>query len=452
MTRLIGRRGTRAGPGAILLAGLVAVTGCALSGCPGKTDDGGVDAAGTAGDDATSQPETHAGGGSEATVADAGESGTAIDAHDTGSTIDAGDASIAADADAAAGDAAPPFEASCTGEVAVEDTDLAQCSTCAYSEDCPAGMPLGACCTWLAAPADALADGTGLHRYSTSVTTATPDLSCLVQPGSPGTPQLVTLTGYVWAFSSGSDTAGVRVEVYAENHPETPDGTFGATPLGTYATSASDPVDPIDTTWDSKCPNGCSFRQYTIAGIPTETPLVLVTSDGGGSSAWVTRYEYGVYLASADVQGGVAHYDATAMAGPDVETIAGSVGLSVNAGTGQLIGEVHDCSGIRLSGATVDVDIQHFFAIDYFADDESDPLPSFQLTDTSPIGMFSALNVQTGVPVRVTAVGACPPGAASATPPVCDLGAYATLGTYVVQMFPGAVTAVALRGRRPWQL
>jgi hypothetical protein len=111
--------------------------------------------------------------------------------------------------------------------------------------------------------------------------------------------------------------------------------------------------------------------------------------------------------------------------------------------------------GCALAGCprkTVDIDIQHAPPLDYFVDDESDPLPSLQLVDTSPLGMFVAFNVQTGVPVRVTAAGACPASAASATPPACDLGAYVMLGTYVVQMFPGAVTAVALRGRRPWQL
>jgi hypothetical protein len=206
----------------------------------------------------------------------------------------------------------------------------------------------------------------------------------------------------------------------------------------------------VDTTWDSTCGGGCSFRQYTIKNVPTETPLVLRTSDAG-SGRWVTRYEYDVYVANAAVVGGIAFYDATAMAGPDVETLAATVGLTTVSTKGQLIGEVHDCSDLRLSGATVETNQAHQGTLLYFTSDESNPLPSLQAPDTSDLGLFAALDMQPGTPTRVTAVGRCPPGAAGAAPPICHAGDDVMLGTYVVQMYPGAVTALALRGRRPWQ-
>jgi hypothetical protein len=78
----------------------------------------------------------------------------------------------------------------------------------------------------------------------------------------------------------------------------------------------------------------------------------------------------------------------------------------------------------------------------YFSDDESDPLPDLerQTSDqgTSTLGLFGALNLATGTPTRVSATGVVN-------------GQLTLLGTYVVQLFPGAVTALSLRGRRPFQ-
>ncbi|MGH7294462.1 MAG: hypothetical protein ACRELB_06005 [Polyangiaceae bacterium] len=325
-------------------------------------------------------------------------------------------------------------------ENSVPPTGPQQCSSCSSGNSCSAAEPLDACCVWVAQSHDSLADGTGLHRYSTSDTGAKPDLSCLGSPGSLGTPQTVTLTGYVWLFSSGVDSSNVQVDVFKENHPDAPDGSIDTTSLGTYKTSTSDPVDPADTTWNSKCPDGCSYRQYTIPNVPTETPLVIRTSDGGGQQ-WATLYDYNVYFKNSDVQNGQVTYLATAVAGPDLNTVAGTVGLTIQNGMGLLAGEVHDCSDIRLFGATVESSATHQGPMFYFTEDEGNPLPSLETGDTSHLGLFGAMNLQPGVPIRVSATGKDP----------ANPGSFLMLGTYVVQVYPGAVTAISLRGRRPWQ-
>ena len=366
---------------------------------------------------------------------DGGDAASLAEGGDATASVEGGDA-----AGSEAGDGSNAYPAaSCSPLVTVEDTTLQQCTSCTLDAACTSAEPLDACCTWVAAPKDTLADGIGLHRYSTNVPTAVPDLSCLTQPATLGTPQTVTLTGFVWLFSSGQDSAGVRVDVYAENHPQSPDGSISATPLGTSTTSAMDPIDPVDTSWNSKCPNGCSYRQYTIQNVPTETPLVIRTSDAG-SGSWATRYEYGLYFSNSVVQSGQGSYDATAIAAPDLETIAGTIGLTIEQGSGALLGEVHDCSDIRLFGAAVETNQSHQGPLFYFTDNESNPLPSLQAADTSHLGLFGALNMATGVPTRVTAVGRDP-----------NAGQFLMLGTYVVQMYPGAVTALALQGRRSWQ-
>jgi hypothetical protein len=336
----------------------------------------------------------------------------------------------------------------CGSGATVAGTSLQQCATCsAPANSCTASESLDACCTWVAQPKDALADGTGLHRYSTPDPNAPPDLTCLAGGTSLGTPQTVTLTGYVWLFSSGQDSQQVKVDVFAENTPQTPDGSIGATPLGSYTTTNQDPVDPTDSSWNQKCNGGCSYRQYTIQNIPTETPLVIRTSDAG-STQWATLYDYNIYFKNADVTGGQVKYDATAVAGPDLSTVAGTVGQTVQAGMGLLAGEVHDCSDVRLFGATVETSQSHQGPIFYFTEDESSPLPSLGAADTSHLGLFGALNLAPGRPIRVTSVGQCP---ATAPSGVCAPGSTVMLGTYVVQVYAGAVTAVALRGRRPWQ-
>lgn len=340
---------------------------------------------------------------------------------------------------------------SCASPPAVEystpPTGPQQCAaaSCGASNSCTSAEPLDACCVWVAESKDPLADGIGLHRYSTNNPSATPDLSCLTNPGTLGTPQTVTLTGYVWLFSSGQDSAGVQVDIYPENLPTTPggtpDGTFSATSSDTYTTSTNDPIDPTDTTWDSQCPNGCSYRQYTLnKNIMTETPYVIKTSDAG-SGKWATLYDYNVYFSNADVQNGQVTYNATAAAGEDLNTVAGAVGLTIQPNTGLLAGEVHDCSDIRLSGATVESSIPHQEQMFYFNSDESDPVPDEEQLDTSDLSLFGAFNLQTGVPVRISATAQDP----------ANPGQFLMLGTYVVQVFPGAVTALALRGRRPWQ-
>jgi hypothetical protein len=90
----------------------------------------------------------------------------------------------------------------------------------------------------------------------------------------------------------------------------------------------------------------------------------------------------------------------------------------------------------------VDTDVAHQGDIFYFSDNESNPLPDKTRSagglGTSKLGLFGALNVATGVPIHISAVGK-------------SQGADKLLGTYTVQAFPNAVTALSLRGRRPWQ-
>jgi hypothetical protein len=75
----------------------------------------------------------------------------------------------------------------------------------------------------------------------------------------------------------------------------------------------------------------------------------------------------------------------------------------------------------------------------YFGSDETDPIPDTQAVGTSDLGLFGAVNFKVGVPIHISAVG-------------LNGGQRQLIGAFTVQVFPGAVTGLALRGRRSYQI
>lgn len=316
----------------------------------------------------------------------------------------------------------------------------AYCETCtpsatAVPNACKAPRTVNACCTWVQPPSQALTRGTGLNRYSTNDPTI--DLACLDAPAAQGVSQTITLRGHVRLFSSGGDSKGAKIEIYKQND----DGSLGEL-VGTAATSSDSDADVKTETFLKKCPDGgCTLRAYEYPGVPTETRLIVKTSDAAGGGQWAELYDYDIYFSTADVKDGSIEYEPSVVAATDINTVASAAGgFTVKQDKGLLAGEVHDCADIRLSGATVDIDAAHEADMFYFGENESDPLPdkSRGALGTSKLGLFGTLNVTTNVPIRISAIGK-------------QGDQTILLGTTVVRTFPGAVTALRLRGRRPWQ-
>lgn len=314
------------------------------------------------------------------------------------------------------------------------------CESCTISPTaqpatCKAPRTVNACCAWVTPPAKTLERGVGLHRYSG--TDAAIQLSCLDDPGAVGTPATVTLKGVMRLFSSGNDSSGVKIEIFKENE----DGSLGEA-VGSPVTTTSDDAGSRKEDWLEKCPEGgCTFRAYEYPGVPTETRLIIKTSDASGSSQWAALYDYNNFFPNSAVKDGVVEHDPSVVAATDINTVASAAGgFSPAPDKGLLAGEVHDCGDVRLSGATVDIDANHESDMFYFGENEANPLPDkTRTTDgTSKLGLFGTLNVTTGVPIRISAIGN-------------SNGQTVLLGTHTVQTFKGAVTALRLRGRRPWQ-
>lgn len=317
----------------------------------------------------------------------------------------------------------------------------AYCESCTVSPTaqpatCKAPRTVSACCTWVAPPKNNVARGTGLHRYSTD--DATVNLGCLDTPPVAGESKVITLTGNVRLFSSGGDSKDVKIEIFEENA----DGSLGAAVGTPVVTTDSDEGVKIEDFLE-KCPDGgCKLRKYTYANVPTEKRLIVKTSDAGAGSTWAALYDYGIYFFTSEVlTDNTINYEPSVVAATDINTVASAAGgFSPNQDKGMLAGEVHDCADIRLSGATVDIDAAHEGDMFYFGDNETNPLPDRTRSNegTSKLGLFGTLNVTTGVPIRISAIGNYN-------------GQTVLLGTHTVQTFKGAVTALRLRGRRPWQ-
>ncbi|MBX3261493.1 MAG: hypothetical protein KF782_17555 [Labilithrix sp.] len=328
--------------------------------------------------------------------------------------------------------------AACEGAPTVEKNEF--CASCQMSPTatpatCKAPRTVNACCAWVAPPTKPLERGVGLNRYSGSDPTI--QLSCLDDPGTVGAPTTVTLKGFVRLFSSGGDSAGAKIEIFREGE----DGSLGEA-IGTAVTTTSDDENVKKEDWLEKCPDGgCTFRGYTYPGVPTETRLIVKTSDATGSSQWAALYDYNVFFPTAAAVDGVIEYDPSVVAATDLNTVASAAGgFSPSQDKGMLAGEVHDCADVRLAGATVDIDAAHEGDMFYFGENETNPLPDKTRTSagTSKLSLFGTLNVTTGVPIRISALGNYN-------------GQTVLLATHTVQTFKGSVTSLRLRGRRPWQ-
>jgi hypothetical protein len=333
--------------------------------------------------------------------------------------------------------------ATCEGAPTLGKADFCKSCTIAANASpnaCRAPRTISACCTFVQPPTQELVRGVGLNRNSS--TDPTIQLGCLDNPGELGTPKTVTVDGFLRVFSSGNDSAGVKIEFFKEGK----DGALGELVGAAVTTTKDDALSPPQMPkpeWLKKCPEGgCTFRGFKYAGVPTETPLIVRTTDAGDGTQWAALYDYNIFFANSVVKAGdVVDYDPAAVAATDINTVASAAGgFTPLPDKGMLAGEVHDCADVRLSGATVDTDVAHQGEMFYFGENESDPLPDKSRggLGTSKLGLFGTLNLPTGTPIKISAVGK-------------SGGQTVLLGTYTVQTFPGAVTALSFRGRRPWQ-
>lgn len=277
-----------------------------------------------------------------------------------------------------------------------------------------------------------------------------PDLGCFGERRrAPLAPRPVTLYGVVDVFGNGPDADAITVEVYREGA----DAQLGEL-VGTATASTASPCHETEIEIENDEPTG-KERQlgfYAIPGVPTETPLIVVTR--GDPGLWKPLYTYNIVIldeevenaaapggACADLPGGDRHrYRARIVSVVDYRAIPRASGLAggIASGHGAIAGEIHDCGNVRLSFAQVALSAPAE-AFTYFSDDADNPLPNLsRIEGTSLLGLWAGLGVEPG-PVTVSAVG------------LVD-GQVVSLGWYTARVFADAVTSVSLRGLRPHQV
>lgn len=339
--------------------------------------------------------------------------------------------------------------------------------TCAAPPTCASGQTMTACtCLYEPKADDAFATNrVGCDELDTMTTPrtpqddycepggggTTPNIACMM-PGmyrTRGTPMPITLYGVVDVFGNGPDAAMITVEVYRAND----DGTLGEL-VGSSA--PSDPAHPCATEeveYRAGDPAGMrSLGYYEIAGVPTETPLILKQS--GPSDTWTDLYTYNFEISNAEVAASPAmdpmcatapaaprfRYKARILAAADYDSIPLTAGLigGVPPGNGAIAGEIHDCDDVRLEFAQIGVSPAPT-TLTYFSSDPDNPLPDIgRLTDgTSRLGLYAGLDLPPG-PVDVAAAARVG-------------GQIVSLGWFRAQVFPDAVSVVTLRGLRPEQ-
>lgn len=280
-----------------------------------------------------------------------------------------------------------------------------------------------------------------------SAASAAPDLSCMMESGyaTRGEVQMVTMYGVVDVFGNGGDSNAILVEVYEEG----PDGALGPL-LGMATSDTSSACAEVEDEIDNDEVIGTrDLGFYSIPNIPTETPLIVKTS--GSVDFWRDLYTYNVQILAGEVEDGAAGETcADQPAGPrferqsktlsrsDYNSIPLTAGLpsGITPGNGAVAGEIHDCGDTRLEFAQVGV-FPEAVTLVYFNDNPSNPLPVMGRAEgSSLLSLFAALDVPPG-PVQISAIGNVD-------------GATVSLGWYKAQVFPNAVTSIALRGLR-WQ-
>jgi hypothetical protein len=322
-------------------------------------------------------------------------------------------------------------------------TNASFCSGVTTNTDCSDAQqrPLEGCGVLIGKPGEV----NELKRTTDTYEYAAPgpvNLSCFDAGNYPtkGTVETVTMDGLVKIFAAGCDAVGVKVEVYTViRDGSANDGKLGdlvGQPVTTDETFPTED-DPIK----GDCAEGRTLRQYTYPGVPTETELVIKTSDAT-NSGWTELYDYNIYISNndPDLIDGVWTHDVRALAEDDFATIpTAAIGRPISNGYGVVAGEVHDCDNIRVSYALVDVDSPRV-AMVYLDDNEADPLPDTtrNAIGTAKLALFSALDVPPG-PVTMSAVG------------VVD-NKLVTLGYAKGYVYPNAVTTITLRGLRPHHL
>jgi hypothetical protein len=372
----------------------------------------------------------------------------------------------------------------CTGNTeivpdAVANPDLAADADATSEPDIPAAVPCS--------EADPCADGsqcvaTVCVPLPTTATNATiaeppenkptemePNLSCVGVADAVGEgPETATLYGVVSRFGGGLKTFDIAVDVFlasdwdpsaCEAEPEASRAgcyeAYGA-PIGSgNSYPVGDVQIPEFCDGHGECPLGYECREvdldhicdeqfgvYEIAGIPTNTELVLRARATKFASKWHDTYVFGVVLHADQVDGaGRVHYDATMVSEAQWLITPNTVGLAdVLDDRGVIGGRVRDCRVLDERAGWPIAEVSLALAspaekLVFFNSLEDDTVPLDNRSTTNIVGRFAALDVAPGWNVVA--------GVAQVA------GEMTSVGSIDVYVVPDALSIVSFPGSLP---
>lgn len=314
-----------------------------------------------------------------------------------------------------------------------------------------------------------------------------PSLDCVGQEDTPpASPPTVTVQGFLNVFSAGPEPVDVRVAIFDPAELQgvtriddslTPLGEVTITqadleadlaagraracfsekndvgahqeecpmPTGDCGGTCQDSLAGTEFCYQGQCFDRLRYEgRFSIPGIPTHRPLLIFTIGAGGydDTTWGVMAQQNVYLRTTDAEydagAGTYELDAQVISRQDWFKIPQTMGLSggISPGYGAIAGEVHDCDGIRLTGAQVGLYPQS----NYFAYFNGNPLDTVPLTlrlseGTNVLSLYAEFELPAG-PIDVEAWGLVN-------------GQPTLLGQHRSTIYQDAVTVVSINDGKP---
>jgi len=180
-----------------------------------------------------------------------------------------------------------------------------------------------------------------------------------------------------------------------------------------------------------------NFGLYELASIPVETPLVIVTRGGEGTTGWHRTVLWDVRIPASAAGAGAHRYDPLIVAHGQWVTVPNPFGVSISLGNGAVGGRIRQCEGDEghagwyLHEATVG------FAnppakLGYFNDSEADTLPDPNRVSTNLFGRYTGLDISPGPNHLVAAIK--------------DESGVRFLGSRSFHVYPDTLSIVSLPG------
>lgn len=305
-------------------------------------------------------------------------------------------------------------------------------------------------------------------------TTEKPNLACVDQAYPAPTGNKVKVYGFLDRFGSGGITVDMTIRIFdaSKFNPGRCAGMAPAEALACYEEVATDKASILGETVSTRVPDtsaegktceetsecplgfecikvsgffGCyeQYGLYEIDGIPTNTPLVVMTAASEDEKdSWHRTFLFNVILLDDFAKDGAYRYDPTIVSEGQWKTVPNPFGTEIAPGNGAIGGRIRDCAIAGATGrrswhiaeATVGFGTTPS-KIGYFNAEEEDTLPVPERSATNILGRYVGLDVVPG------------PNWLEGT--ILLGGKVVSLGSHPLYVFPSSLSVVSFPGVVP---